>query len=272
MKTAARAPIALGSETALGRVFLVGAGPGDPELITIRGLRCLRRAEVLLYDRLVSPELIAEAPRSALKIDAGKSAGRRSARQEEICRQLVAHARAGRTVVRLKGGDPFLFGRGGEEALACAAAGVPCEIVPGVSSALAAPGAAGIPVTHRGLAGSLAIVTGHCAEGDRIDWRAAARLDTVVVLMGLSRLAEIVAALRAAGRAVDTPAAVIASATLPEETSVFGTLADIARLATEAGIEAPATLVVGEVVRIGETLGQVGQFGRLVEPRARAVA
>jgi uroporphyrin-III C-methyltransferase len=246
---------------ARGHVWLVGAGPGDPELITVRGLRCLRRAEVLLYDRLVSPELIDEAPRAALRIDVGKAPGRHARKQEEICRLLIAHARAGRRVVRLKGGDPFVFGRGGEEALACAEAGVPCEIVPGISSAVAAPSAAGIPITHRGVAGSVAIVAGHCASGspeptDRIDWPAVARLDTIVVLMGVSRLPEISAALIAAGRSPQTPAVAIASATLSTQQTVVGTLATLGRLVAEAGLVAPATLVVGEVVRMGERIAE----------------
>jgi uroporphyrin-III C-methyltransferase len=244
-----------------GHVWLVGAGPGDPELITVRGLRCLRRAEVLLYDRLVSPELLEEAPQTALRIDVGKASGRHARKQEEICRLLIRHARAGRRVVRLKGGDPFVFGRGGEEALACAEAGVPFEIVPGISSAVAAPSAAGIPITHRGIAGSVAIVAGHCSPGspdltDRIDWPAVARLDTIVILMGLGRLPEIAAALIAAGRSRETPAAAIASATLSTQQTVVGTLANLGRLVAEAGLEAPATLVVGEVVRVGERIAE----------------
>lgn len=247
---------------ARGHVWLVGAGPGDPALITVRGLRCLRRAEVLLYDRLVSPELIREAPRTALRIDVGKAPGRHARKQEEICRLLIGHARAGRRVVRLKGGDPFVFGRGGEEALACAEAQIPFEIVPGISSAIAAPSAAGIPITHRGVAGSIAIVTGHCfpgspgspEPGDRVDWPAVARLDTVVILMGLGRLPEIAAALIAAGRSLETPAAAIASATLSTQRTVVGTLGTLERLVAEAGFEAPATLVVGEVVRVGERI------------------
>ncbi|HXU31083.1 MAG TPA: uroporphyrinogen-III C-methyltransferase [Thermoanaerobaculia bacterium] len=247
-----------------GHVWLVGAGPGDPELITVRGLRCLRRSEVLLYDRLVSPELLEEAPRTALRIDVGKAPGRHARKQEEICRLLIAHARAGRRVVRLKGGDPFVFGRGGEEALACAEAGVPFEIVPGISSAIAAPSAAGIPITHRGVAGSVAIVAGHCIPGspepgdriERIDWPAVARLDTIVILMGLGRLPEITAALIAAGRSWETPAAAIASATLSTQQTVVGTLATLERLVAEAGLEAPATLVVGEVVQVGEKIAE----------------
>ncbi len=248
---------------ARGHVWLVGAGPGDPELITVRGLRHLRRAEVLLYDRLVSPELIREAPRTALRIDVGKAPGRHARKQEEICRLLIAHARAGRRVVRLKGGDPFVFGRGGEEALACAEAGIPFEIIPGISSVVAAPSAAGIPITHRGVAGSVAIVAGHCSpestEGsDRIDWPAVARLDTIVILMGLSRLPEISAALIAAGRSPKTPAAAIASATLSAQQTVVGTLGTLGRLVAEAGLEAPATVVVGEVVRLGERIAEAG--------------
>jgi uroporphyrin-III C-methyltransferase len=243
---------------ARGHVWLVGAGPGDPELITVRGLRCLRRAEVLLYDRLVRPELLEEAPRTALRIDVGKAPGRHARKQEEICRLLISHARAGRRVVRLKGGDPFVFGRGGEEALACAEAQVPFEIVPGISSAIAAPSAAGIPITHRGVAGSVAIVAGHCGPEpvDRIDWAAVARLDTIVILMGLGRLPEIAAALIAAGRSRETPAAAVASATLSTQQTVVGTLATLGRLVNEAGLEAPATLVVGEVVRVGERIAE----------------
>ncbi|MFP5285568.1 MAG: uroporphyrinogen-III C-methyltransferase, partial [Thermoanaerobaculia bacterium] len=143
-------------------VYLVGAGPGDPDLMTVRGLRLLRRAEVVVYDRLVSPELLAEAPEDAELIYAGKEPGRHSCPQEEIHGLLIRHARQGKVVVLLKGGDPFLFGRGAEEALACAAAGIPCEVVPGVSSAMSVPALAGIPVTHRGVAASFLVVTGHC--------------------------------------------------------------------------------------------------------------
>jgi uroporphyrin-III C-methyltransferase len=244
-----------------GSVALVGAGPGDPELITVRGLALVRRAEVLLFDRLVAEELVGQAPASALKIDVGKSpttiSGRRSVRQEEIVDLLLEHAQCGRFVVRLKGGDPFVFGRGGEEVLACAEAGIPCEVVPGVSSALAAPASAGIPVTHRGVAASFAVVTGHCAPQetavsahDRIDWDAASRLDTLVILMGLARLDEIVAALLQAGREPTTPAAVIAQGTLPSERIVVGTLATLCPLVAASRISAPATIVVGEVVRL----------------------
>jgi uroporphyrin-III C-methyltransferase len=180
---------------ASGRVVLVGAGPGDPELITRRGLRWLQRAEVVVYDQLVSPELLDEAPPDALQIFAGKSAGNHCMPQESINALLVRHALAGRLVVRLKGGDSFVFGRGGEEARACLAAGVPLDVVPGVTSAVAVPAAAGIPVTHRGVASSFAVVTGHedpGKPGGRVDWeRLAGAVDTIVVLMGTAALPEI---------------------------------------------------------------------------------
>ena len=155
-----------------GIVYLVGAGPGDPRLITVLGLERLRQAEVVVYDRLISEALLAEAPPEAERIFVGKAPGEHSCRQEEINALLVHHARAGRVVVRLKGGDPFVFGRGGEEALACAEAGIPWEVVPGVSSSVAVPARAGIPITHREVSGGFAVVTGHCAEGDRQDWGA----------------------------------------------------------------------------------------------------
>jgi len=237
-----------------GVVYLVGAGPGDPRLITVLGLERLRRADVVVYDRLVSPQLLDEAPPRAERIFAGKAPGDHTCRQEDIDALLVHHARAGRIVVRLKGGDPFVFGRGGEEALACAEAGVPCEVVPGVSSAVGVPARAGIPVTHRGISGGFAVVTGHCAEGDRQDWAALARIETLVILMGLSRLPEIAAQLLFHGRSADTPAAVIAWGTLPEERTVVGTLGSIAGDVNRAGLRSPATIVVGEVVRLRERL------------------
>jgi uroporphyrin-III C-methyltransferase len=241
-----------------GRVVLVGAGPGDPDLMTVRGLRCLRQADAVLYDRLVSREILAEASPTAELISVGKEAGKETGHsqwgQEDINALLISLAREGRTVVRLKGGDPFVFGRGAEEALACRAAGVPCEVVPGVSSAVSVPALADIPVTHRGVAGSFAVVTGHCMGGDRLDWSALARIDTLVVLMGLARLPEVAALLQSHGRAADTPAAVIANGSRPDERVVVGTLADIAVRAAEAGLRAPATIVIGEVVRLRERL------------------
>jgi uroporphyrin-III C-methyltransferase len=241
--------------TSRGAVYLVGAGPGDPELITVKGLKRLQQADVVVYDRLANPELLAEAPPHARRVYAGKRPGRPALRQEEINALLIRHARAGRAVVRLKGGDPFVFGRGGEEALACAAAGVPCEVIPGISSPVAVPGRAGIPLTHREIAGCFAVVTGHCVAEDRVDWQALSRIDTLVVLMGMERLAEIAALLQRHGRAPQTPAAVIERGTLPEERILVGTLGNIAARADESNFTSPATVVIGEVVRLRGTLG-----------------
>jgi uroporphyrin-III C-methyltransferase len=237
-----------------GIVYLVGAGPGDPELITVRGLRCLRQADVVVYDRLVDARLLAEAPPAARRVYAGKSPGRQALRQQEIDALLVRQARAGRVVVRLKGGDPFVFGRGGEEALACAAAGVAWEAVPGVTSAVAVPGLAGIPLTQRGVAASFAVVTGHCAGADRLDWAALARVETLVVLMGAARLGEITALLARHGKPLDTPAAIVENGTREDERVLTGTLGDIAEIAAAAGLASPATLVIGEVVRLRQAL------------------
>ena len=254
--------------TGRGIVYLVGAGPGDPELITLRGLRRLRQADVVVYDRLVHPDLLAEAPPGAERIDVGKApgwvhrkggsrSGRPPASQEAIHALLVDRARAGRRVVRLKGGDPFVFGRGGEELLACAAAGVPCEVVPGVTSAVGVPTAAGIPLTHRGVAASFAVVTAHrAADLDDVDWPALARVDTLVVLMGVARLPYVTAALVRAGRPRATPAAIVERGTWEDERIVTGTLADLAEGAAAAGVRSPAVIVVGETVALcGETAG-----------------
>jgi uroporphyrin-III C-methyltransferase/precorrin-2 dehydrogenase/sirohydrochlorin ferrochelatase len=237
-----------------GAVYLVGAGPGDPGLITAKGLELLRSAEVVVYDRLVSPALVAEAPASAERVFVGKRPHDSGTRQQDINALLVDRARRGRRVVRLKGGDPFVFGRGAEECEALRAAGVPFQVIPGVTSATAVPAAAGIPVTHRGVASAFAVVAGHECDGrSDLDWEALARVPTLVVLMGLSALPEVAARLRAHGAAADTPAAVIASGTLPEQRTVVGRLDDIADLVAAAGLEPPATVVIGEVVRVGLT-------------------
>jgi uroporphyrin-III C-methyltransferase len=254
-----------------GIVYLVGAGPGDPELLTLRGLRCLRQADVVVYDRLVDRRLLAEAPPAARRVYAGKGPGRQALRQEEIDALLVRQARAGRVVVRLKGGDPFVFGRGGEEALACAAAGVAWEVVPGVTSAVAVPALAGIPLTQRGIAGSFAVVTGHCAGDDRQDWAALARLDTLVVLMGAARLGEIAALLRRHGKPPMTPAVVVENGTREGERVLSGTLADIAETAAAAGLRSPATAVFGEVARLRNLLAPAAAPALPLRPReARA--
>ncbi len=236
----------------------MGAGPGDPGLITVAGLERVREADVIVYDRLVSPRLLDHARRDAELIYMGKVAGEGAHDQEAINRLLVEKARPGNRVVRLKGGDPYVFGRGGEEGEALRAAGIPFEVVPGVTSAVAVPAYAGIPVTHRGVAASFAVVTGHedpAREEPAVDWeRLATAVDTLVLLMGIKTLPEIVEKLVAGGRSPQTPAAVIRWGTTPEQQTVTGTLADIVRRADEAGVTSPAITVVGEVVRLRETL------------------
>src|SRR5579885_1695100 len=241
-----------------GKVYLVGAGPGDAELITVKGLRCLRAADVVIYDNLVNVELLDEAPLQARRVFVGKKPGRHSVKQEEINELLIRYARENLVIVRLKGGDPFVFGRGGEEALALAQAGIPFEVVPGVSSAIAVPAYAGIPVTHRHLASSVTIVTGHedaAHTFSRVDWEALAKLDgTLVILMGVATLAHIVERLRNGGLHPDTPAAVIQEGTVPEQRVVTGTLETIADRAIRAGITSPAVVVIGAVVSLHEAL------------------
>jgi uroporphyrin-III C-methyltransferase/precorrin-2 dehydrogenase/sirohydrochlorin ferrochelatase len=238
-----------------GFVWLVGAGPGDPELLTRRAARILRRAELVLYDALVSPEILRLAPK-AQKFSVGKRAGRPSARQEAIERLLIREARRGKWVVRLKGGDPFVFGRGGEEALALAAAGVPFEVVPGLTSAVAAPALAGIPVTHRGAASAFVVVSGH-------DERAYAPVlaalppgaATVVVLMGLAARAPLAAFLLARAWSPSTPAAVCLAAASPRASTWTGTLGELGAAPLPADLrDAPGTLVIGEVVGLAATL------------------
>lgn len=232
-----------------GTVYLVGAGPGDPDLITVKGLNLLRVADVVVYDRLVHPELLDRTRPGAERIYVGKKPGERSRPQEETNRILVDKARLGRSVVRLKGGDPFVFGRGGEECLALAAAGVPFQVVPGITSPLSAPSAAGIPVTHRGISCSFTVVTGHsCAAGDDPDWAALARAGTLIVLMGLRRLGKIANRLIASGSDPETPAAVIASATTGDQETVVGELRTIG--ARSRHLDPPATVIIGEVVAL----------------------
>ncbi len=242
-----------------GKVYLVGAGPGDPGLLTVRGLELIRAAEVIVYDRLVNPELLEEARASTLRIFAGKQSDFHSMPQEEINDLMIAHARRGLSVVRLKGGDPFVFGRGGEEAEALAAARIAFEIVPGVSSAVSVPAYAGIPLTHRGLSSSFAVITGHqasnaaCKAGAMIDWsRLATAVDTLVILMGLKNLPRIVEQLIVHGRAPETPAALIRWGTTKKQEVVEGTLADIVDKAPLLG--PPVVIVVGEVVKLRNRL------------------
>lgn len=238
-----------------GKVYLVGAGPGDPGLLTIRGLDLLRHAQVIVYDQLVNPALLEEAAPQTIRIFVGKRAGRHCIAQDEINDVLIAHARAGHDVVRLKGGDPFVFGRGGEEAEALADAAIPFEIVPGVSSAVAVPAYAGIPVTHRKFASSFAVVTGHEARkpNSTVDWaKLATAVDTLVILMGLTNLPLIVRKLIEHGRSAQTPVSVIRSGTTSEQQAVMGTLSDIVE--KSALIDPPAVIVVGDVVSLSDKL------------------
>jgi uroporphyrin-III C-methyltransferase len=236
-----------------GMVYIVGGGPGDPGLITVKGLECLRRADVVLYDRLVAQELLAEVPFQAELIDVGKEPKRHRRSQDEINALLIEKAREGKVVVRLKGGDPFVFGRGGEECQALAEAGIQYEVVPGVSSAIAVPAYAGIPVTQRGITTAFTVVAGHTGAADsNIDWDAISRIGTIVFLMGVEHLPEIVHSLVSHGRSADTPAALIQEGTTPNQLVVTGTLANIVEKTRE--IRPPAVLVVGEVVRLQEQL------------------
>ncbi len=249
-------------KNASGKVFLVGAGPGDPGLLTLKGKRCLEDADVVLYDQLVNPELLKHA-RHAELINVGKRARRHGVDQRTIEALLVHHGRAGKRVVRLKGGDPFVFGRGGEEAEALSRAGLPYEIVPGISSAMAAPAYAGMPVTHRGYASSVAIVSGHSsAEAKaRIDWtRLANGVDTLVILMGVKNLAHIMNCLLEAGCEPERPAAIIASASYPTQRTVTGTVGTITQVVARCPVRSPAVIVIGNVVRLGETLAWYEKF------------
>ena len=240
-----------------GAVYLVGAGPGDPGLITARGAELLREADVVVYDRLVSPAVLALAANAEL-VYVGKEPDTPSEFQTFINEQLVAAASAGKTVVRLKGGDPFVFGRGGEEAMALAEAGVRFEVVPGITSAIAVPAYAGVPVTHRDIAAAFTVVTGSedpAKPDPQVDWKALANVGgTIVVLMGWRNLPAIVQALLAEGRSPNTPVAVTQWGTLPNQHTVSGTLADIVEKGNEAGITSPVVTVIGETAALRPAL------------------
>ena len=242
------------SETT-GRVYLIGAGCGQWDLITLRGLRLLESCDVVVYDDLIDPALLSAAPSQAEKRYMGKRQGKHSASQEEISQALIALAREGKRVARLKGGDPFVFGRGGEEMLALKEAGIPCEEVPGITSPVAIPAGAGIPVTHRGLSRSFHVVTAHtAAHGLPQDLSKLAQLSgTLVFLMGLSRLDDLARGLMEAGKGPNTPAAVISGGCAPKPMAVRGTLSNIAQKAAQAGVEPPAVILVGAVAALDLT-------------------
>lgn len=234
-----------------GQVWLVGAGPGDPELLTIKALKALQAAEVVVHDGLVSDEILDLAPASARRISVAKRKSRHSYSQNEICRMLTAFALEGLNVVRLKGGDPFIFGRGGEELEACREAGVDCIVVPGVTAALAASASAGAPLTHRGSAQAVTFVTGHAAKGGEsdLDWEHLAKANqTVVIYMGLSMATTIAARLIGAGRAGSTPALIVENASRADERRVTTTLGGLADAA--AALNGPALLIVGEAMAL----------------------
>jgi len=262
-------PLGGAARPGLGEIWLVGAGPGDPELLTLKALKALQRAEVVVHDGLVSDEILDLAAPGARRISVAKRKSRHSYSQDEINRLLVAFAREGLMVVRLKGGDPFIFGRGGEELEAARAAGVPCHVVPGVTAALAAGAAAGAPLTHRGAAQAVTFVTGHAASGREpdLDWPSLARPNhTVVIYMGLSQAAPIAARLMAAGRDGATPALIVENASRADERRILTTLAGLAEAA--AALSGPALLMVGEAMALAQA-GE-GELLQTILKEARA--
>jgi uroporphyrinogen III methyltransferase/synthase len=263
-----------------GIVYLVGAGPGDPRLASLRAVELIERADVILYDRLTSPQLLERARTQAELVYVGKEPGRPTLPQDEINRVLVARAGEGKTVVRLKGGDPFVFGRGGEEAEALAHAGIPFEVVPGITAGVGAAAYAGIPVTHRDAASAVAFVTAHedpAKQETALDWRALAAFPgTLVFYMGVRALPNVTSALLRNGRAADEPAAVVERGTLPSQRVVVGSLGEIAELAREAGVGPPAVTIVGPVAAMHERLSWIERAPlhgrRIAVTRARAQA
>ncbi len=262
------------------KVYLVGAGPGDPKLVTLKGVECLKRADIVIYDLLIDDALLEHCPPHTDKIYGGKRPGEQRKRQGEINKLMIEGARAGKTVVRLKGGDPFIFGRGGEEALALVEAGIDFEIVPGITSAIAAPAYAGIPLTHRDYASSVAFVTGHSASfapDSPIGWeQLATAVDTLVVYMGVGHLREIAEQLTKHGRSPETPVTLVHWGTTPQQKTLEGTLANISEMAKTVNFRNPAVIVVGAVNRLRERLRWYDSkplFGkRIVVTRARAQA
>ncbi|WP_292389006.1 uroporphyrinogen-III C-methyltransferase [Methanosarcina sp. UBA5] len=243
-----------------GKVYLVGSGPGDPELLTLKARRLIDSAEIIIYDQLPGKAILDSMPTSAEKIDVGKYAGNHTMTQAEINKVLVQKAKEGKTVVRLKGGDPYVFGRGGEEAEVLVAEGIEFEVVPGITSAIAVPAYAGIPVTHRESTSMVTFITGHedpTKEESGLDWDTLAKFGgTIVILMGVKMLGRNAEELMKHGKAPDTPVAVIERGTRADQRVTVGTLANIAELAKERGVKAPAITVVGDVVRLHEILGE----------------
>lgn len=241
----------------MGKVYIVGAGPGDVDLITVKGLRCIQEADVILYDRLINKELLSYAKKGAQLIYCGKRPNRHAMIQDHINFSLVQYAKQGKVVTRLKGGDPFVFGRGAEEAETLASNDIPFEIVPGITSGIAAPAYAGIPVTHRDLGSSFAVVTGHMREGkdDSIKWDSLAKgIDTLAIYMGVGNLPYIRKQLITHGRDPQTPVAVIHLGTFREQVTVTGTLSTIEDVVKENDIQNPSMIIVGEVVKVRDKI------------------
>jgi uroporphyrin-III C-methyltransferase/precorrin-2 dehydrogenase/sirohydrochlorin ferrochelatase len=259
-RAAAERELAADAAGTIGSVVLVGAGPGDPGLLTLRGLRALNEADVILHDRLVSAEVLALARRDAERVEVGKQAGDHHATQEEIHRLMLEHARAGRRVVRLKGGDPFVFGRGGEELEFLRAHGIAYEVVPGITAALACAAYAGVPLTHRAHAQSVRLLTAHCqASHDTLDWAALAQeRQTLAVYMGVGELAALQARLLEHGRSLATPFALVENGSRAGQRVVTGTLAQLAGRAAAHAVRSPALLILGEVAALAETLAWFG--------------
>jgi uroporphyrin-III C-methyltransferase/precorrin-2 dehydrogenase/sirohydrochlorin ferrochelatase/uroporphyrin-III C-methyltransferase len=240
------------------RIYLVGAGPGDPDLLTVRALRLIQQADTVIYDRLVSPEILRLIPRQAARIYVGKATSRHTLCQEDINTLLVEQADTHKTIVRLKGGDPYIFGRGGEEALALVRHGIAFEVVPGISAGQACAAYAGIPLTHRGLASGVRFITGHCRNNDELVIDARTLADdsqTLVIYMGLANLGRIVKMLLQAGRKPYTPAAIIERGTTPQQRNFITTIGDLQVTAKSENVQSPALLVVGDVVSLAAELG-----------------
>lgn len=250
------------NSTKPGKVYLVGSGPGDPELLTLKARRLIDEANVVVYDQLPGEKILSSIPERTEKIDAGKYAGSHTLKQEQINQVLVDKANEGKKVVRLKGGDPYVFGRGGEEAQVLVSHGIKVEVVPGITSAIAAPAYAGIPVTHRDHASMVTFITGHedpTKEDSALDWDILAHFGgTIVILMGVSMLPRNVSELLKHGKDPATPVALIERGTRPDQRTTVGTLENIVRLAEERGVKAPAITIIGGVVTLHDELGEIG--------------
>jgi uroporphyrin-III C-methyltransferase len=256
----------------MGKVYIVGAGPGDPDLLTIKGLRCIQNADIILYDRLVNKSLLDEAKPNATLVYCGKLPNNHTMKQEEINHLLVKYGKEGKTVTRLKGGDPFIFGRGAEEAEALAKSGIPFEIVPGITAGIAAPAYAGIPITHRELGSSFAVVTGHGSQGkSNVDWGSLSKgIDTLMIYMGIGNLPNICDELLNHGKKVDTPVALIHWGTTTEQKTVTGTLSTIVEIVKNEKIENPSMIVIGEVVRLREKIAWFKEWNPVEDDLALA--